>query len=385
MQPSVLEPLRKMTREELRPFLNRELRLLPIRDRARLTLDAIICLAPDLETWRGSWSEIAAGVVAIHGSPCSKETARRGVDELRESGLVQTSGRNGAACTYTVQWLALLDMRRKPLIEQHEEPATDGPTKPDHLRRTTAHGRSAAAGNVPDRGHLTAVTPANHVQAERGPLTAVTPLTAVNSNRGHPAEALEMRGPDRADRGHPPDRGQALHADAVLKRSHFETAPASHGATARRREPPPPLWGRSIDHAEWRSPDELIPDLFASAIGRGLVKDCDADRIAFAALIVHVAERKGVRNRTGLLTTILLDEKPDRFGRNWRGVATAAQEETARHLLQRIDSAHAPALPRRPDAYTSQLQAANDEVRDREAKIAAARKALLGPCPGGVR
>lgn len=335
MDASVLDSLRKMRGDELGAFLDRELLKLPIRDRARHTLEAIIRLAPDLETWRGSWSQLAAAVVALKRTTFSAETVKRAIKELRTFGLIDASGTNGAACTYRVQWLALLDMRYKPLIELHEEPAQDQRTRSDQPR-------SPAQRSGGDHGHLTTVKAAS--------LTAVTP------DRGHPLR------PSKTPFRGPPDHGHltavSAPADAVLERCISKSASAG-AVTVVRTVARTPLWGRSIEHAEWRDPEALIPELWERVVHAGLANGGEEDRQAFASLCVHIAERRGCRNRTGLLTTILQGRGQEKFGRGWRDLATIPQQEAARLLLKRIDCEAEP--PR--DAYSDQLQAANEDRR----------------------
>jgi len=98
-------------------------------------------------------------------------------------------------------------------------------------------------------------------------------------------------------------------------------------------------WGRSIEPAELRDL-EAIDELYAIAVGAGLARDSEQDRLAFVALVAHVLAQTSVKNPVALLTSILTGRCRDRFQRrngDWRARPGDRDWEVARSLLRRRD------------------------------------------------
>ena len=147
------------------------------------------------------------------------------------------------------------------------------------------------------------------------------------------------------------------------------------------RKPGRPLWNRRVRPEELKDL-ELLPELFEDVVAAGLAIDSESDRIAFVALVTHVNRRRGVTSPVGLLTSLLQGTCRDRFeGRDWRQRPATADEDAAREIVRRWD---APPATEDPPRETVE-QEANRQRQEFERKKRIARRALLGPCPGGVR
>ncbi len=77
-----------------------------------------------------------------------------------------------------------------------------------------------------------------------------------------------------------------------------------------------------------------LVDRFIEAAAAGLVRDCDADRLAFVAWASYC--RREAREPAAMFTAGLL--KPDRYGRTWRQKVAGGDEEQARAALKAFDT-----------------------------------------------
>lgn len=123
-------------------------------------------------------------------------------------------------------------------------------------------------------------------------------------------------------------------------------------------------WGRRIDPAELLQP-EAIDGLYEVAVLQGAARRSTADRLAFFALVAHVA-RTGERDkRVGLLTSLLAGRVPDLLtkSRDWRDRPNNCDDDQARIWIARADRDGEPEEPPEP--------AAVDRGPTREQQVAA--------------
>lgn len=102
--------------------------------------------------------------------------------------------------------------------------------------------------------------------------------------------------------------------------------------------------------AEFRDP-ESIEKRFREVVAAKIAKDCEADRVAFFALMVHLRRSTSIKNPAGLLTKLIRGEK-DPFGKTWRTRPTNRDDERARQLIRKLDQDETLARDPRADAYS---------------------------------
>lgn len=79
-----------------------------------------------------------------------------------------------------------------------------------------------------------------------------------------------------------------------------------------------------------------IQTRFPEVVKAGIAKDCDADRLAFFALMIHLARQKNLKNPAGLLTQLLRGEVKT-FGKTWRTRATNKDCDQALKMIKELD------------------------------------------------
>ncbi|MEZ6068297.1 MAG: helix-turn-helix domain-containing protein [Planctomycetaceae bacterium] len=254
---------------------------------------------------------------------CAEKSVRRAVEAMERLGLIEVRRQRNSAgqvCNhYRIEWSAI-QQRCGP--QQHPETV---PTERTFSTQTDT-GTGCSETNQTDTG------------------------TGPNGHR------------DRTERTPgPPNKGDGDVLNAPPPSSRPRALTDGDGALRI-------CWGRTIEPRELFDPPSLLPELLQAAAAQGVIKDCDADRLAFAALFAFAIRQKKSGNRIGLFTAMLSGRLANRWhpghSRDWRTRPTDIDFEAARRWLRQIDDDDDAPPAQNAPAYDSRQEATREHQRN---------------------
>lgn len=213
-------------------------------------------------------------------------------------------------------------------------------------------------------------------------------LQRLGVRKDHPETLLEQGDtmPQRSEEHRDPSRGASGHSDpsvGTLGPERRDTVTQDNGVVIEgcksKNQPPPSArrsdggcvlnfrWGRTIDPSELRK-REQIDDLFQIAIQQGAAEATGTDRLAFFALVIYVLRQEPPEgkpaNHVGLLTNLLAGRHAHAGtgSRDWRTRPQNCDEDTALHVLAKLDRDAEPA--EKPAKVETAEQSRERQIRE---------------------